>query len=125
MTQRREVFGRLLASGLCSGDNAEEHIKELKKAASEAADPADAKRRAKIMKALGDENRQRVLGLLGRREMCVCELMAALELTQPTTSHHLKILEEAGVVAGRREGKWVFYGLRDGRILEKIRGIAP
>jgi ArsR family transcriptional regulator len=125
MAQHKEIFGRLLASGLCNGENAEDHIKELRKLASTASNPAEAKRRAKVLKALGDENRQRIIGLLGVREMCVCEIMAALEMTQPTTSHHLKILEEAGVVVSRREGKWVFYGLRDAGLLEKVSVLAP
>ncbi len=59
------------------------------------------------------ETRQRMLGLLSIREMCVCELMTALNMTQPTTSHHLSILEDAGLVESRKEGRWVFYGITD------------
>ena len=53
-----------------------------------------------------------MLALLSIREMCVCELITALSLTQPTTSHHLKILEDADLVQSRKEGKWVFYGIK-------------
>jgi ArsR family transcriptional regulator len=45
--------------------------------------------------------------------MCVCEVMVALDLTQPTASHHLRILENIGLVKDRKDGKWVFYSLKD------------
>jgi ArsR family transcriptional regulator len=59
--------------------------------------------------ALGDLTRLRIVKIIGNEELCSCEVMAALDLTQPTTSHHLGILERGGVVTSRREGKWVFY----------------
>lgn len=59
--------------------------------------------------ALGDTTRLKILKLIGDEELCSCEVMAALELTQPTTSHHLGILERAGLLSSRRNGKWVFY----------------
>jgi len=52
--------------------------------------------------------------------MCVCEVMIALNLTQPTASHHLKILENAGLVKSRKEGKWVYYRLKDPEIIKTI-----
>ncbi len=66
-------------------------------------------RQSKIFKALADPLRLKVLKLLGVREMCVCEIMAAFNLTQPTASHHLNILEGCGLVKTRKDGKWVFY----------------
>jgi DNA-binding transcriptional ArsR family regulator len=59
--------------------------------------------------SLGDVTRLKMLKLIGDEELCSCEVMAALDLTQPTTSHHLGILERAGVLRSRRDGKWVFY----------------
>jgi ArsR family transcriptional regulator len=59
--------------------------------------------------ALGDSTRLKILKLMADEELCSCEVMAALELTQPTTSHHLGILERAGLLSSRRNGKWVFY----------------
>jgi ArsR family transcriptional regulator len=67
----------------------------------------------KVMKALADGNRVRIIKMLQVREMCVCELRAALELAQPSVSKHLRILEEAGLVEGRKEGPWVNYRLPD------------
>lgn len=72
-----------------------------------------ANKKSKFFKALADPTRLRMLGLLVVREMCVCEVMAALDLTQPTASHHLRILENIGLVVDRKEGKWVFYSLKD------------
>ncbi|MHB8791606.1 MAG: ArsR/SmtB family transcription factor [Desulfobulbaceae bacterium] len=67
----------------------------------------------KVMKALADGNRVRIIKMLQVREMCVCELRAALDLAQPSVSKHLRILEEAGLVEGRKEGPWVNYRLPD------------
>jgi ArsR family transcriptional regulator, arsenate/arsenite/antimonite-responsive transcriptional repressor len=63
----------------------------------------------RVMKALSDPNRVKIVKMLGRREMCVCEVTAALGLAQPTVSRHLKLLEEAGLVSRRKEGLWVNY----------------
>lgn len=68
----------------------------------------------KVMKALSDPNRVKVLKLLQHRVMCVCELQAALDIAQPTVSKHLKILEDAGLVFCEKDGLWVNYGLGDG-----------
>ena len=68
----------------------------------------------KVMKALSDPNRVKLLKLLQKREMCVCEIQAALETAQPTVSKHLKILEKAGLVGRKKEGLWVNYHLSDG-----------
>jgi ArsR family transcriptional regulator, arsenate/arsenite/antimonite-responsive transcriptional repressor len=68
----------------------------------------------KVMKALTDPNRVRLLKLLQKKKMCVCEIRAALEIAQPTVSKHLKILEDAGLVSREKEGLWVNYFLSDG-----------
>ncbi len=68
----------------------------------------------KVMKALSDPNRVKLMKLLQKREMCVCEIRAALEIAQPTASKHLKILEDAGLVSRKKEGLWVNYSLSDG-----------
>jgi len=68
----------------------------------------------KIMKAVSDANRVKILKMLQHKIMCVCELQAALEIAQPTVSKHLKILEDAGLVKYRKDGVWVDYYLTDG-----------
>lgn len=68
----------------------------------------------KVMKALSDPNRIKTLKLLQHRELCVCEIQAALGVAQPTVSKHLKILEEAGLVTCQKDGLWVNYSLGNG-----------
>lgn len=69
----------------------------------------------RVMKALSDPTRVKILKILQRRSMCVCELQTALGTAQSTTSKHLKILEDAGLAASYKEGLWVNYTLADGR----------
>ena len=68
----------------------------------------------KVMKALSDPNRVKIIKLLQQKMMCVCELRGALKIAQPTVSKHLKILEEAGLVDFAKDGLWVNYYLADG-----------
>lgn len=68
----------------------------------------------RVMKALSDPNRVKLLKMLQERVMCVCELRAALHLAQPTVSKHLKILEEAGLVHREKDGLWVNYRISGG-----------
>lgn len=63
----------------------------------------------RIFKALSDENRIRILKRLRSGEKCGCELLEELQITQPTLSHHMKILCDCAVVKSRREGKWMYY----------------
>jgi ArsR family transcriptional regulator, arsenate/arsenite/antimonite-responsive transcriptional repressor len=69
----------------------------------------------KVMKALSDPNRVKLLKILQERMMCVCEMQVALGIAQPTVSKHLKILEAAGLVGYSKDGLWVNYSLTDGR----------
>jgi ArsR family transcriptional regulator len=71
----------------------------------------DLARTARLCRALSDENRLRIVGMLTSGERCVCELTAALDLGQSLLSHHLKTLKDAGIVTDRREGRWVYYTL--------------
>lgn len=68
----------------------------------------------RVMKALSEPNRVRMLKLLGHGELCVCELQSLLGVAQSTVSKHLKILEDAGLVTFRKEGLWIIYRLTQG-----------
>ena len=71
----------------------------------------DNKRAAVMFKAFCDENRLQILELLQDGERCACRLLEEMQITQPTLSHHMKILCDAGVVVGRKEGKWMHYSI--------------
>jgi len=75
----------------------------------------------KVFKALADENRLRILKMLQHKKMCVCELAAALGITQPSVSRHLSLMKDAGLVIDERNGPWIDYGLCE----EKINQYAP
>ncbi len=91
-----------------------ERINQLKSRISE--DEGSFRRLEDFFAALGDATRLRMLKIIADEELCSCEVMAALELTQPTTSHHLGILERSGVLSSRRNGKWVFYKIANSRV---------
>lgn len=73
---------------------------------------------ALICKALGDSNRLQIVQMLSEGEKCACKLLEAFEITQPTLSHHMKILCECGLVETKKEGKWNHYSLN----CETLRG---
>jgi ArsR family transcriptional regulator, arsenate/arsenite/antimonite-responsive transcriptional repressor len=79
------------------------------------AEPVDARQAeavARVFKALADPARVRLLSLIGSRaggEACVCELAEEFDVSNPTLSHHLKVLREAGLVTAERRASWVFY----------------
>lgn len=69
----------------------------------------------RVMKALSDPNRVKIIKMLQHKTMCVCEIQSALQISQPAVSKHLKLLEDAGLVDFRKDGLWVNYHLADGR----------
>ena len=111
---------RLIRSGIRSLESVESYVEELRRDAQ--VDEETLRRKTAVFKALSDPTRVKVLELLDRRgELCVCEITAALGLTQPTTSHHLGILEKDRLVRGRKEGKWNFYSISDRDLWTKIK----
>ncbi|MGJ5754835.1 ArsR family transcriptional regulator [Streptomyces puniciscabiei] len=92
-----------------------------------AAAPLDDERAAelaKVFKALGDPVRLRLLSMIASREggeVCVCEMTPAFDLSQPTISHHLKLLRQAGLIDCERRGTWVYYWVLPG-VLDKLTG---
>ncbi|MER7452676.1 metalloregulator ArsR/SmtB family transcription factor [Nocardia beijingensis] len=88
---------------------------EVAPIAGEPLSPAAATELAAAFKALSDPARLRLLSLVASRrggEACVCELSAGFELSQPTISHHLKVLREAGLLSSERRGSWVYYRIQ-------------
>lgn len=86
-----------------------------------------------VFKALSDETRLRILKLLEGGELCVCDIVAALETSQPRASFHLAALKEAGLIRDRKDGRWTHYRLEDSDLfrrflllsaLERVRGKA-
>ncbi|AAM31942.1 transcriptional regulator, ArsR family [Methanosarcina mazei Go1] len=73
---------------------------------------------ARIFKALADPNRLKIVKLLKEGELCACELTIALSSSQSTVSHHLSVLKSAGLVKERKEGKWSYFRLSEGAVIE-------
>lgn len=66
---------------------------------------------SKILKALSDTNRLRIIDLLSCGEMCACHILKNFNFTQPTLSHHMKVLIDCGLVEARKDGIWNLYKL--------------
>ncbi|MHB8293202.1 MAG: metalloregulator ArsR/SmtB family transcription factor [Acidimicrobiales bacterium] len=79
----------------------------------------DAESLAALLRAIADPARLRLISLIqaaGAKEACVCDLTTPLGLAQPTVSHHLKVLLDAGLVSRERRGSWAYYRLVEGRL---------
>jgi ArsR family transcriptional regulator, arsenate/arsenite/antimonite-responsive transcriptional repressor len=95
-----------------AGTSARDDLACCSPLAREPLSAADAGQLAVVLKALADPTRLRLLSLIQAHadgEACVCELSEPIELTQPTVSHHLKVLYDAGLVTRERRGTWVYY----------------
>lgn len=85
---------------------------------------------ARVFKALCDETRLTVLSLLRSGEKCACVLLEKVSVSQPTLSHHMKILVDSGIAAARKEGKWTYYSISvpgseyASKLLREITGLA-
>lgn len=73
-----------------------------------------------LFKALSDETRLRILKLLEHGELCVCDIVAALDMSQPKVSFHLNVLKEAGLIRDRKQGKWINYSLDDSDMFRRF-----
>ncbi|UCH01374.1 MAG: winged helix-turn-helix transcriptional regulator [Candidatus Bathyarchaeota archaeon] len=116
-TQRLE---RLLCSDLRPTEDLEAYAADLKKLARDVADEELVDRKSRLLKAIANETRLKMLRLLSEREMCVCELTVALDMTQPTASHHLNILENMRLIKDRKEGRWVFYSVANRELVQHL-----
>jgi ArsR family transcriptional regulator len=79
-----------------------------------------AERMAAVAKALGDPIRMQLVDVLRKHagQVCVCELVPLFDLSQPTVSHHLKVLRQAGIVSSERRGLWAYYYVNPGALEE-------
>lgn len=111
---------RLICSGLRPSEDLEDYANKLKRLAEQLADSDMLRKKSRLLKALANETRLKMLRLLSIKEMCVCELTVALNLTQPTASHHLNILQNVGLVRDRKDGKWVFYSVAKPKLAQSL-----
>ena len=77
-----------------------------------------------VARALGDDTRARIVGVLGVRALCVCELKTALSLSQATVSDHLRVLLEAGLVTASRRSYWTLYAMREDLAPETLKFVS-
>ncbi|ELY78196.1 ArsR/SmtB family transcription factor [Natrinema pallidum] len=98
-------------------DDPEERIADLQDVRSSERDVTD---REAVFKALGNENRLRVLEALRESECCGCELQVVLDAPQSTVATHLRKLRDAGLVKSRRKGKWNYYRIADTAVFELL-----
>ncbi len=73
-----------------------------------------------IFKALSDETRLRIIKLLEQGELCVCDIVTALDMVQPKVSFHLSTLKEAGIIKDRKEGRWIHYSLNGEDLFKRM-----
>lgn len=111
---------RLVNTDICEAEDVEEYRKELMHLANTVAESRVMKTWSQFFKALAEEKRLRILRLLQIREMCICELMIALEMTQPNLTHHLTILENQKLITRTKRGKWVYCSLNNPNIISQI-----
>lgn len=104
-----KAFVRL--AHLC-GTTPEKRRNELEKILRTLPGDEELAKKIQRLRALSDPLRIKIVYLLTSRSMCVCELTSVFKVSQPTISHHIKILKQAGLVTARRHEKWIFYKLR-------------
>jgi len=110
-----ERLARLMGDR-CKAKNASKRLQTLTEKIDEARIAAE----VEVFRAMADPFRLAILQLLREGELCVCEIMTALNRPQSSTSHHLSILKRAGLVKERKEGKWSRYRLSEGAVIEMI-----
>lgn len=97
------------------------HVENLEKILSEIPDDDEIQKNADIIKALGDPTRLKIIYLINNGELCVCDIITSLNKPQPTVSHHLNILKNAGILKWRKEGVWIHYKLSNPKLLHNLK----
>lgn len=100
-------------------DKAECKVEKLRSITNKL-DEREIEAEAEMFKAMADPCRIKILTLLREGELCVCEIMIAVDRPQSTTSHHLSILKDAGLIKERKDGRWSRYRLSEGAIIEML-----
>ena len=122
LKRRSSAVQRLIELNICQPAD----VKQAETEAERLSTPdssAKLRRTEKLVGAIGDSNRMRILLLLSKREMCVCELESALGLPQPTVSHHLGLLEQADLLRRSKKGRFVFYEVQDSPVLDLLKNL--
>jgi DNA-binding transcriptional ArsR family regulator len=100
-------------------DKAECKVDKLRSITSKL-DEKEIEAEAEIFKALADPCRLKILWLLREGELCVCEIMVGVDRPQSSTSHHLSILKDAGLIKERKDGRWSRYRLSEGAVIDML-----
>lgn len=83
-------------------------------------DAENLEKNANVFKSIADPTRLKILYLLKSGELCVCEILEALDKSQSTVSHHLNLLKKEEIITSRKEGKWIYYKLADENVLNNL-----
>lgn len=102
----------------CSADECRRTVEVARDLHPIVGDQSAVAHRARVFQALGNETRLQILGLLSVREMCVCNIVAALGAASSTLAHHLRMLEEAGLISAKQEGKFTLYTVDEALLQE-------
>ncbi|MGL5065415.1 MAG: ArsR/SmtB family transcription factor [Microcoleus sp.] len=97
---------------------------QVRKIQTQVLNTPKAQRMAEFFSLLGDANRLRLLSVLANRELCVCDLAAALNMSESAVSHQLRTLRSMRLVSYRKQGRQVFYSLLDRHVLELYQAVA-
>ena len=100
-------------------DKAECKVNKLRSITSKL-DEKDIEFEAEVFKAMADPCRLKILSLLREGELCVCEIIVGVDRPQSSTSHHLSILKDAGLIKERKDGRWSRYRLSEGAVIEML-----
>ncbi len=126
MRKREELKERaeLLAErGICILKDINRYVEELEKLLEGVPNNRELERVARFYKALSDPFRIKMLYVLRTRPLTVCELMVAMNATQPTITHHLNILENAGIICKKKEGRWTYCKLKYEKIFDDVTSV--
>ena len=102
----------------------DDQIENIKKILDKIPSDESFEAKSDMFKAISDPTRLKILYLLQDGELCVCEIITALEKPQSTISHHLNVLKNAGFIKGRKEGVWIHYNLVNPEIIDLIEDLS-